>query len=251
MLPGGDGMSTSGKLSTGEERLRVGFAARSDSEEERIEDADSARLVTRFQGGDQEAFAALYSRYFDRVYGYMRVAFKDRHEAEDAAQQVFLKVFEKLPSYERRGRPFRAWLFTVTRNHAVSELRRLRRVEPTEAEQLDNRRERVIDEDAALHVLDWISDSDLLLFLDRLPLAHRQVLALRFLFGLNTKEIAETLGRTLSDVSVTQSRALRFLRERLGALGRGPAADNGDTASLVRTTRKAHVLRRRRYVLFK
>jgi RNA polymerase sigma-70 factor, ECF subfamily len=247
-------MAASGDTSeSAGEREEKAFKRSPDPEEERAEDANTALLVKRFQDGDNEAFATLYSRYFPRVYGYMRAAFKDHHEAEDAAQQVFLKVFEKLPTYKRRTQPFRAWLFTVTRNHAVSQLRLLSHVEPMETEELNLRRDRVIDEDAALNVLQRIPDSDLMIFLERMPLAHRQVLALRFLFDLDTKEIAETLGRTISDVSVTQSRGLRFLRERLGALGRGPGkrADHTDQAGLSRTTRKAHVLRNRRYSLWK
>ena len=54
------------------------------------EDADTARLVPRFQAGETELFARLYERYFDRVYAYLHIVLKESHEVEDATQDVFM-----------------------------------------------------------------------------------------------------------------------------------------------------------------
>src|SRR4029077_11161841 len=91
---------------------------------ELAEELDTVRIVARIQAGDSELFGALYTRYFDRVYGYLRVALNDPHEAEDGAQQGFVKVFQALPGYEQRSHTFSAWLFTIVRNHLRDELRR-------------------------------------------------------------------------------------------------------------------------------
>jgi RNA polymerase sigma-70 factor (ECF subfamily) len=187
------------------------------------EDLDSARQVEDFQNGDNEAFSVLYSRYFDRVFGYLRVAFKDEHEAEDGTQQVFTQVFEALPGYERRKQPFRAWLFVVVRNYAVSFLAKQNRIEIVDPAELDRRREAVappVDSDAELRTLSWITDSEMLVFVERLPVVQRQVLALRFMMDLSLKQSAEVLGRTSNDIAALQHRAIVFLRTRLNALGR-------------------------------
>ncbi|MDX6663650.1 MAG: hypothetical protein QOG09_1752, partial [Solirubrobacterales bacterium] len=99
-----DELSTNGQRRTGLvfcERIEVAAEAR--------EDLLTARLVTRIQAGATSAFSELYETYFDRVYAYLRVALRDHHEAEDAAQQVFMQAMEALPRYQlRRGTPFRA-----------------------------------------------------------------------------------------------------------------------------------------------
>jgi RNA polymerase sigma-70 factor (ECF subfamily) len=208
---------------------------------------DTARLVTRFQAGDRDAFAAIYSRYFERVYGYLRVILRDVHEAEDSAQQAFMQVFEALPQYERRGGPFRAWLFTVVRNRAISRAQKLGRLDVTDPEEIDRRREADGDEiEGDMQALSWISDQDLLLFIERLPLAQRQVLAMRYLMGMTAGEIAEVVGRTPGDVRKLQSRAVGFLRERLTAVGRPTRRRD---RAVERCRKQAPVLRMRRFAL--
>jgi RNA polymerase sigma-70 factor (ECF subfamily) len=224
---------------------RIVFAERLEPSTERLEDLDTARLVTRFQAGDREAFVDIYSRYFDRIYGYLRVILKRQHEAEDAAQEVFTHVFAALERYERRAQPFRAWLFTAARNHAITNLRKAGRLELTEPDELDRRRDEA--REAELPALNWITDNDLLLFIERLPLAQRQVLALRFLYGLDTAEIAATLDRNIDDIRGLQHRGLKFLRNRLSAVAAERPARG---QARMRTRHKqAPVLRYRRFAL--
>jgi RNA polymerase sigma-70 factor (ECF subfamily) len=188
------------------------------------EDEDSARLVTRFQSGDQRAFALLYDRYFARVYSYMRLLLEDPHGAEDATQQVFLQALDALPRYERRGSPFRAWLFIVARNQAISQRRALRRVTVEEPAALERRLEGNGEEAEGLDALGWVSDRELLMLVERLPHAQRQVLVMRYMLDLSTREIAATLNRSATDVRKLNERALGFLRQRLTALGRVPSS---------------------------
>jgi RNA polymerase sigma-70 factor (ECF subfamily) len=225
------------------------FAERIERSSEHLEDLDTARLVIAFQAGDQEAFTCLYQRYFDRVFGYLRVAFRDAHQAEDAAQQVFLQVFEALPRYERRRQPFRAWLFRIVRNRTLGELKKNARFEVADPAEIDEHREAQSngEEHRQIGALEWISDRDLVLFAERLPLSQRQVLMLRYMLDLTDSEIADVLGRSPVDVRTLQHRALRFLEARLRAVGRGPA--RAERASWRRRTRQAPVLRRRRFAI--
>jgi RNA polymerase sigma-70 factor (ECF subfamily) len=224
------------------------FAERLEPSTQDAEDLDTAHLVVRFQAGDQDAFTDLYMRYFDRAYAYLRIALKDPHEAEDATQQVFMKVLEALPSYERRSQPFRAWLFTVIRNYSLDTIKRLRRMEAHDPFELG--RQIADDADAETPVLQWITDRELVMFVERLPAAQREVLVLRYMFDLSTREIAELLGRKPDDIRVLHSRAVIFLRERLIATGRVPARGRGDV--LMRSRFKQHgVLRARRWALIR
>ena len=224
------------------------FFERIEPSEERLADFDSARLVTRFQAGDSEAFATLYLRYFDRVYAYLRVIFRETpDEAEDATQQVFMQVLETLARYEHRGQPFRAWLFTIARNWAVSRLRALGRDQLVEPRLLDLRREK---EPATVPVVEiaWLTDRELVMFVERLPVAQRQVLLLRYMLDLPTSEISRILGRGADDVRMLEHRALRFLEKRLTAVS-SPALPRhrplGDRARVMWMP----VLRRRKWAL--
>jgi RNA polymerase sigma-70 factor (ECF subfamily) len=228
------------------ERDGLLFVERLDVDDECREDADSARLVTRLQAGEQDLFADLYERYFVRVYSYLRVALHDRHEAEDAAQQIFLQVMEALHRYEIRDVPFRAWLFRIVRNHTLNHLEKRGRIEVEDPIALDRLREfeaRPLDPG----VLDWLSDADMMIVVSRLPLAQRQVLMLRYMMDLSWSQIAEILGRSPAAARQLQARALSELRGRLAVV----KPDTPRTARLPMARRPGclPVLNARRYAL--
>jgi RNA polymerase sigma-70 factor (ECF subfamily) len=211
-----------------------------------LEDVDSTRLVMAFQAGERDAFAALYARYFDRVYGYLRTFLRPA-DAEDTAQLVFERAFTALPRYEHRGAPFRVWLFKIARNRALSRLGEQTVVQlddETLASSVENGEAHSEPEPSAL---EWISNDELMLFVDRLPQAQRQAIFLRFALDLSAKQVAAVMGRSEDDVRALQSRALRFLRTRLERMGREPRWTR--RARIVATRGKLNVLRARRFAL--
>jgi RNA polymerase sigma-70 factor, ECF subfamily len=194
---------------------RIIFVERLEPSSRETEDRAAARLVTRFQSGDRNAFTILYNRYYERVYCYMRVMLSDAHEAEDGTQQVFMKLLEALPSYERREQPFRAWFMTVVRNVAFDCLRRRSRIEPQDVEKIDSRL-RFLETSELQPEMLGIADRELSPMLEALPDSQRQVVLLRYVLGLSNAETGRLLGRTPVAVRGLQYRAMRSLRERLG-----------------------------------
>jgi RNA polymerase sigma-70 factor (ECF subfamily) len=227
---------------------RLVFVERLEPTELQAEDVDTARLVARFQAGDADVFPTIYLRYFDRVFSYLRTVLRDSHSAEDVAQEIFVRVLVHLPSYERRSQPFRGWLFTVVRNQAIDEMRRRRWLQAEDPATLDRRREAEEPDESALEVIDWLSDRELMLFVERLPVAQREVLLMRFMLGLTHTEVAHALGLTAVNVRKLQHRALAFLRERLTAIGRAPERREPRRGSVHRPV-QARVARRRRFAL--
>src|SRR5207237_8950140 len=88
-------------------------------------EAEERRLIDRSAAGDQEAFRQLVLRYHRLV---MNVAFRalgELSQAEDVAQEVFIKVYKALPGY-RHDKPFKHWLHRVAANAVTDALRRRR-----------------------------------------------------------------------------------------------------------------------------
>jgi RNA polymerase sigma-70 factor, ECF subfamily len=235
-------------------RDRITFVERLEPPTLAREDADTARLVGRLQGGEHALFGHLYQRYFDRVYAYLRITLQDAHEAEDATQEVFLRVLEALPKYERRAAPFRAWLFRIVRNSAINRLRQRQRLSVESPDELARRSETHAEMPAPTS-LQWLDDHELLGLVEQLPLAQRQVIVLRYMMELRSSEIAEVLDRSPDAIRQLHARAMRFLRGRMaprrssamerGAAGPGRRRIRREPMS--RLARRSPVLRQRRF----
>jgi RNA polymerase sigma-70 factor (ECF subfamily) len=182
------------------------------------EDADTDRLVARAQAGEP-VFGELYYRHFNRVFGYLRLALRDYHAAEDTTQQVFIRALEKIGEYELRAEmPFRAWLLGIARYESLNYIRKHRRTDVIAPEELDRRIDSGLSHfDTTL--LDALSNSELQEYVGRMPPGQRQVLALRYILGFRFVEIAAALGRTPEAIRQLHHRALVYLEERLTASG--------------------------------
>jgi RNA polymerase sigma factor (sigma-70 family) len=99
--------------------------------------ASDEQMAAEALRGDQEAFTHLYQQYFDQVYDLAARVLKDSAAASDVAQNVFMKFLGgtevKPPQVS-----FRAWLYTMTRNAAIDELRRRQRLVPMAGPEMED-----------------------------------------------------------------------------------------------------------------
>ena len=152
-------------------------------------------VLRKAQRGDERAFSIIVRTYEQPVFNYVLRLTGDRSLAEDLTQEVFLRVFQGLPSFSLRSR-FTTWLFQVAKNRVLDELRALERrpravvaledIPPLEV--VDAPVERAETIDAVWRAVEALNP-DL-----------KTALLLRDIVGLSYAEIAETLEITLATV---------------------------------------------------
>ncbi len=169
-------------------------------------------LVERGQQGDRDALEELYLTHFDRIYGYLHVSVGNRHDAEDLTTQTFLKMLEKIGSFQWRSAPFSAWLFRIAHNLAMDHFRFRRRWQPEEDVPEPPGEE---EPSAELAAMSTIGRESMLLLIERLSPEQQQVLTLKFVFNLPNAEVAAVLDKTEGAVKSLQHRALASLQKQI------------------------------------
>lgn len=169
-------------------------------------------LIQKAIAGDKHAFGRLYELYADRIYRYLFYRSDEGHEeAADMTELVFLRAWENLSHFGKRGRGenFKAWLYRIAHNALIDHHR-------TKKEKVSL--ETVPDQPSDIpHTAQLVEESErlqsILKTLDNLDPLSRQVIVLRFFSGLNNKETADVIGISAGNVRVIQYRALKKIKE--------------------------------------
>ena len=162
-------------------------------------------LLLRCQVGDGAAFADLVARHHARLGGYLRALLRNEAAADDALQDVWLAVWRGLPRLQDPD-AFVPWALRIARDRAFRELRRRRAPTVAADDTLPAPRAGEFTDDDAAEVRAAIGT---------LPLAHRDVLLLRYVEGLSYDDIAAVAGVPTGTVRSRLFHAKRLLRGRL------------------------------------
>jgi RNA polymerase sigma-70 factor (ECF subfamily) len=168
--------------------------------------AQAASLIHRLTRGDHDALGEFYDLFAGLVNGLALRILRDRAEAEDTVQEVFVQVWQQAARFDpSRGTP-EAWLCTMARTRALDRLRRRssRREEPELGNAGSTGAPRAEETLAVRKAL------------DALPLAQRKALELAYYEGLTQSEIAERLAEPLGTVKTRIRTAMIHLRGLLG-----------------------------------
>ena len=176
----------------------------------------SVRLIPEIARGDRDAFARFYDLHAALVHTFALRLLRERGEAEEVVQDVFMQAWRQAESYSReRGTP-EAWLITMTRSRSIDKLRSRRRrdemVRPVESP--DRLAEPVVLESASGPAE---ARATLGGALSDLPVTQRSVLELAYFDGLTQSEIAARLGEPLGTVKTRMRSGLERLRGVLSA----------------------------------
>lgn len=167
------------------------------------------QIIDMVADGKVEHFGELIARYQKPVYRLAYSMLGNRADAEDAAQDVFIRAYKSISTYTDSGR-FWGWLRKITVNVCLKKVRpvmlSIDDIDETPGYALDTVNESVIN---------TLELDQLKIFIFDLPPAYRSVIVLKYLEDMSYSEIAEILGETVSNIQVRIFRAKKMLRERM------------------------------------
>lgn len=181
--------------------------------------AADVALMRRIATGDEEAFRALVERHQHAVIGTIAKMLRDPTEAEDLAQQVFIRVWK----HAKRWRPdakFTTYLYTIVRNLVYNESRRRSRKREVSGDEREEESGKMTPGDLKhspdAELCQAESHREIDAVIASLPEAQRTAVVLYAYESLSYEEIAQVLGASVSSVKSLMFRARSTLREKLG-----------------------------------
>ena len=173
---------------------------------------DESDLILRAKRGDTHAYEELVHAYQGIAFRTAYVIARNAADAEEAAQDGFLKAWRALGRF-RPGAPFRPWLLRIVANEARNRVRSAARRAnlALRAAAEESSGDAAPSPEAA--ILSAEQRAELLAAVNHLPDEQRTVVSLRYFLGLSEQEVAETLAVPQGTVKSRTARALERLRE--------------------------------------
>lgn len=150
----------------------------------------------------------IYGDYHGKVFGYIRSNTNSVQDAEDLTADIFVKVFEKLDSFDESKASLSTWIFTITRN-TLTDYFRTRKVFAEIPETLEDDSS-VEDDVCNAEMLENLAKA-----LETLDERERDIVILRFYSGKTLREISSQMGISYAYVKVLQNKAFEKLRKFL------------------------------------
>jgi RNA polymerase sigma-70 factor, ECF subfamily len=181
-------------------------------------------LVKIIRESDQERYGELIERYQGKLFAYIYRLVGSREETEDLLQDVFIKAFRNLNSFDT-DKKFSSWIYRIAHNESVNHLKRksLKRFISWEdvVSTKDKLETRDFDDDAHKTWVRREKNQEVEHALNRLPLKYKQVLVLKYYDDKSYEEISEILDKPVNTVGTLINRAKKKLAEELKNDNRG------------------------------
>ena len=178
--------------------------------------AQESYYIEQVKKGNSQAYTWLVNRYQDMVYSIALKITGDPTEAEDAAQEAFLKAYHGLQDFRGEGR-FSTWLYSITFNSALNRTRKKRRLVLTGDASPDS----ILEAEQAIETDHLVRDDQKKFIreaLDRLIPADNLVLTLFYLEELSIEEIVEITNFSAANIKVRLHRGRQRLHRELNTI---------------------------------
>jgi len=178
-----------------------------------------AEIIQATIDGDAGAFSTLVERYSRDVYGFAFFMARNESDAEDIAQETFVKVWKNLTKFKPEQK-FKSWLLAITRNTTIDYIRKRRHVIFSDFDDEEGSNaliETLADEEKLADEVASLAESagQTAKAVKKLPLIYRTVIALRYDNGLSFEEISKILEKPVNTVKSQHRRALISLRKAM------------------------------------
>lgn len=175
---------------------------------------DLTAVLLAAQGGDEDAFRAVYRAWQPALLRYLRVLVHD--DADDVASETWLQIARDLSGFRGDWDKFRGWTATIGRHRALDHLRGARR-RPAVATPTEQLVELIGDQDTAADALTSVGTGAALALIAQLPHEQAEAVLLRAVLGLSAADAGKVLGKRPGAVRTAAYRGLRRLADLLAA----------------------------------
>lgn len=171
------------------------------------------QIIQRLSEGDQSAYRAVFEHFYPRVWEFIRRIVKSDTIAEDVAQDIFVKVWERREMFSVAVQSFSNYLYVMSRNAAINALRHYGRISPLVDEAFNNQTNNSLEEDY------YAQEKELIirLVVCRMPEQRRRIFEMSRYMGMDNSTIATTLNISKKTVENHLTLALKTLRSVLSA----------------------------------
>jgi RNA polymerase sigma factor (sigma-70 family) len=180
--------------------------------ESKLRDSD---LIERYiETQSPECFSEIYNRYSSKVYGKCLSILKDGAMAEDAVQEIFMKIFLRLTTF-KQGSTFSTWVYAVTYNYCIDYIRKKKRQPITDENDIAEKNLADLD----LREFEVLEEEfeRMKVAMDNLHFEDREVLLMKYKEGMQIDEIAEIINKSESAVKMKILRAKQKVRDFIQA----------------------------------
>lgn len=164
----------------------------------------------------EDTFQRIYEKYHQDLFQFLFYMVKNREQAEDLVQEVYIRVLKAYEKFEGRSSE-KTWLFSIARHVAIDWFRKQKTIRKRISEKFDWDKQQIEDEQPLPEELALQNEQVKWMYraLDACSIDQRAVLILRFIQELSITETADALRWTTSKVKTTQHRGIKQLQKHM------------------------------------
>lgn len=156
-------------------------------------------------------FDLLYSRYSSKIFGKCLSLLKDEEKAEDATQEIFVKILLNLSKFSGKSK-FSTWIYSITYNFCIDSIRKKKKDKSVLVEDLTNEHD-TADDDIEDRFLLEMHVKRLKIILEKIPISDKSILLMKYQDDMSIREISGVLNKSESAVKMKIKRAKQKFRK--------------------------------------